>query len=343
MKKIVGIFAAAAVLATSVFAADVSAGVRIEGSLFDYSKDSISALTINHNNQFYHAPIAFSISDDKAGGTLKLTDLDGADSPDTVQSRCWSIWFKPDDILKITVGEWTGAMNQEHIDWCNTDSGIGAEDGTYTLSLTPADGVSVDVTTVPGWGKAWMSKAGDADAAIAPLGLLFNYSADFGKISAVFEGKDNFKTLKFGAAYANNFSGFDMFVNVLGFYANDNFAKVRAELWGQYSADALTFQAFIVGGYNLKGGYDYSWWHVGKSGAEGAFVGALLKLSYALDGATAYLYVKSVNFLADPFAIEIKPGVTTNVGLCAIECAADVNLNGSAVTFGIPVNFTVKF
>ena len=33
MKKIVGIFAAAAVLATSVFAADVSAGVRIEERL----------------------------------------------------------------------------------------------------------------------------------------------------------------------------------------------------------------------------------------------------------------------------------------------------------------------
>ena len=36
MKKIVGILSAAAVLAASVFAADVSAGVRLEGSLFNF-------------------------------------------------------------------------------------------------------------------------------------------------------------------------------------------------------------------------------------------------------------------------------------------------------------------
>ena len=371
MKKIVGILAAAAVLATSVFAADVSAGVRLEGSLFKYdgTTEGVTALTINHNNQFYHAPIAFSISDDKAGGTLKLTDLDKND----VVSRCWSIWFKPVDALKITVGEWTGNLNQEKIDWCNTDSGIGAEDGTYTVSLTPVDGLSIDVSAVPGFGKPWFkdskSYKGDDEAIVADkdakaddkkaaadrltadkyesttgtLGFLMHYGADFGTISAVFQGESNFKTLKFGAGYANNFDGLDFFVNVLGFYASEEFKKVRAEVWLAKSFDAVTFQTFIVGGYNLKGGYDASWWHVGQSGeAEKAFVGATAKLSYAMDGITPYLYFKSVNFLADPLTMEFKPGFTTKVGCCDIELAADITV-AKKVTFDVPVNFKVVF
>jgi hypothetical protein len=333
MKKIVGIIAALA-MATAVFAADVSAGVRIEGSLFDHAGDTNTALTIKHNNQFYHKPIAFSIADDQAGASLKLTDLD----TNAVVSRCWSIWFKPVDVLKITVGEWTGNMNQETIDWCNTDSGIGAEDGTWTLSLTPADGLSIDLSLVPGWGNAWLNGSN-----IGTTGFLMNYNADFGKVSAVFEGKDNFKTLKFGAAYANTFDSLQMFVNFLGFYANENFAKVRAEVFLKYNADALSIASFLVGGYNLKGGYDASWWHIGKSGAEGAFFGCSVKLTYAMDGINPYLYIKGVDWLAKPLAFEIKPGFTTRCGLCEIELAADININDGNVAFGVPVNFGVSF
>ena len=333
MKKIVGIIAALA-MAGAVFAADVSAGVRIEGSLFDHAGDTNTALTIKHNNQFYHKPIAFSIADDQAGASLKLTDLD----TNAVVSRCWSIWFKPVDVLKITVGEWTGNMNQETIDWCNTDSGIGAEDGTWTVSLTPADGLSIDLSLVPGWNNAWMSGSN-----FATTGFLMNYNADFGKVSAVFEGKDNFKTLKFGAAYANTFDSLQMFVNFLGFYANENFAKVRGEVFLKYNADALSIASFLVGGYNLKGGYDASWWHIGNSGAEGAFFGCSVKLTYAMDGINPYLYIKSANWLAKPLAFEIKPGFTTRCGLCEIELAADININDGNVAFGVPVNFAVSF
>ena len=356
MKKIVGIIAALA-MATAVFAADVSAGVRIEGSLFGYdggaraagwlndknepqpAETEIYAFKIQHNNQFYHKPIAFSIADDQAGASLKLTDLGSND----VVSRCWSIWFKPVDLLKITVGEWTGNMNQETIDWCNTDSGIGAEDGTWTLSLTPADGLSLDLSLVPGWDKSWFEQKKDVDATKADLGFLMNYNADFGKVSAVFEGKNDFKTLKFGAAYANTFDSLQMFVNFLGFYANENFAKVRGEVFLKYNADALSIASFLVGGYNLKAGYDASWWHIGNFGGEGAFFGCSVKLTYAMDGINPYLYIKSANWLADPLAFEIKPGFTTRCGLCEIELAADININDGNVAFGVPVNFGVSF
>jgi len=353
MKKIVGILAAAAIFATSVFAADVSAGVRLEGSLFNWDGSNASALTLKHNNQFYHAPISFSISDDKAGGQLKLTDLDANNgtNPDPAKpneydktapivSSAWQIWFKPVDALKITVGCWANTLNQEKIDWCNSDSKIAGDDGdlgSWVITLAPVDGLSIDLAFTQEFGKFWFQSN-----EIASLAFMMHYGADFGTISAMFDARSNFKDLRFGAGYANNFSGLDMFVNVLGFYNGDEFKKVRGEVYLGYAADALNIQAFIVGGYNLKGGFDASWWHVGNSGAAGAFVGMSAKFSYALDGITPYIYIKDTNFLADSFSMTIKPGFTTNVGCCAIELAVDITA-ASTIKVDVPVNFKVSF
>jgi len=341
MKKIVGILAAAAIFATSVFAADVSAGVRLEGSLFNWDGSNASALTLKHNNQFYHAPISFSISDDKAGGQLKLTDLDNnnGDKGAAVVSSAWQIWFKPVDALKITVGAWANTLNQEKIDWCNSDSKIAGDDGdlgSWVITLAPVDGLSIDLAFTQKFGTAWF-----ANNKIADLAFMMHYGADFGTISAMFDAKSNFTDLRFGAGYANNFSGLDMFVNVLGFYKTD-FNKIRAEVYLGYAADALNIQAFIVGGYNLKGGFDASGWHVGASDVAGAFVGMSAKFSYALDGITPYIYIKDANFLANSFSMTIKPGFTTNVGCCAIELACDITA-ASTIKVDVPVNFKVVF
>jgi hypothetical protein len=310
--------------------------------LFNWDGSNASALKLSHNNQYYHAPISFSISDDKAGGQLKLTDLnrgnDGSKEGD-VQASAWQIWFKPVDALKITVGCWANTLNQEKIDWCNSDSKIAGDDGnlgSWVITLAPIDGLSIDLALTQEFGKAWF-----ANNSIADMAFMMHYGADFGTISAMFDARSNFKDLRFGAGYANNFSGLDMFVNVLGFYKTD-FNKIRAEVYLGYAADALNIQAFIVGGYNLKGGFDASWWHVGNSGAAGAFVGMSAKFSYALDGITPYIYIKDVNFLADSFSMEIKPGFTTNVGCCAIELAVDITA-ATTVTVDVPVSFKVSF
>ena len=124
-------------------------------------------------------------------------------------------------------------------------------------------------------------------------------------------------------------------------HSGDRGARRYARICG-YAADALNIQAFIVGGYNLKGGFDASWWHVGNSGAAGAFVGMSAKFSYALDGITPYIYIKDANFLADSFSMTIKPGFTTNVGCCAIELAVDITA-ASTIKVDVPVNFKVSF
>ncbi len=147
-----GVLPAAA--AGIAMAAEVSAGVRLTTDFFGYDKNNgVTAVTIKHENEFYHAPIAFSVSGEKAGGTLKLTDHSG----DSVVSGKWNIWFQPIDLLKVNVGVWTNTLNQEHIGWYRSNSGIGIDDNAnFAVTLTPIDGLSIDAVLAPGsFGGAW--------------------------------------------------------------------------------------------------------------------------------------------------------------------------------------------
>ena len=62
MKKIVGILAAAAVLATSVFAADVSASTKIGGKLFSYVNEYVGddGVVPTTTSLFTETPFSFS-------------------------------------------------------------------------------------------------------------------------------------------------------------------------------------------------------------------------------------------------------------------------------------------
>ncbi len=114
MKKIVGILAAAAV-AASAFAADVSASTKIGGRLFNYEGNTVKFLTEKNDSHDYANPnMTFSISDEKAGATVKLT-TDG--DKKNVAMTTQTIWFKPIDALKITVGNFDIAKNQKTINY----------------------------------------------------------------------------------------------------------------------------------------------------------------------------------------------------------------------------------
>ena len=333
MKKIVGILAAAAI-AVSAFAADVSAGVRLEGSLFNYAGGNVTALTLKHNNQYYHAPIAFSISGEKAGGTLKLTDQDRGNATATtpveadavIKSSAWQIWIKPIDVLKLTFGCYKNVLNQETIGWYRTDSSIGDDGGklgSWVVGLTPVDGLSIDLLFAEEFGKAWF-----ANNAIGELGLIFKYSADFGTIGALFDAKSNFTNLKFGASFAGSAGPVNFFVNALGYY-NNTFNKVRVELFGAFAQDALSVKLFVPTNINL-------------GNAVTAEVGAVFRLDYTLDACTLFVEIEDGNFLADNFNMSIYPGIKTNVGACAIELGVKLGAS-SAFSVDVPVSFQVAF
>ena len=127
MKKIVGILAAAAI-ATSVFAADVSASTKIDGILFSYDNaKTFSLLKEGNGSHIYAQPnMTFSVSDDKAGATIMLTSDTDSDSTD-VRLYKQTIWFKPVDAVKITLGNIDVALNKESIKW--TESAYNVGDG----------------------------------------------------------------------------------------------------------------------------------------------------------------------------------------------------------------------
>jgi len=332
MKKIVGILAAAAI-AASVFAADVSAGVRLEGSLFNYAGGNVSALTLKHNNQYYHAPIAFSISGEKAGGTLKLTDLDANNGDKTapVVSSAWQIWIKPIDVLKLTVGCYKNVLNQETIGWYRSASSIGNDDGTlgsWVVGLTPVDGLSIDLLFAKKFGEAWF-----ANNAVGELGLIFKYSADFGTIGVLFDANDNFKSLKFGASFAGSADSFSYFINALGFYGNSAFEKVRVELFGAFSQDALSVKLFVPADIKLGNTNDVM---------AMLDIGAVFRLDYALDNCTLFVEIADDDFLTNAFSMSIYPGIKTNVGACAIELGVKLGAS-SAFSVDVPVSFQVAF
>jgi hypothetical protein len=340
MKKIVGILAAAAVLATSVFAADVSAGVRLEGSLFNWDGKNVSALNLKHNNQYYHAPIAFSVSGDKAGGQLKLTDQARGNATATekatgdaeVKSSAWQIWIKPVDMLKLTFGCYKNTLNQEQIGWWRSQSSIGDDGGSkgnWVATLTPADGVSIDLLAANEFGKAWFN---GADNSLAEFGLIFKYSADFGTIGALFDANDTFKDLKFGASFAGSADALSYFVNVLGFYKT-TFNKVRAELYAAYSQDGLGLKFFVPADINVNNTNDVM---------AMLDIGAVFRLDYAIDNGTLFVEIEDGDFLKNDFGMSIYPGIKTNVGACAIELGVKLGAS-SNFTVDVPVSFQVAF
>ena len=386
------------------FAAEVSAGVRIDVDAFNYQKadGTMTMLTLKHHNEDYESPISFSVSGEKAGATYHICEAGGTD----INSTKWNIWFQPIDMLKVNIGTWDTNLNKETIDW-NSYSDIGS--AGVTLTLAPIDGFTFDATFAPGWGSwfqndrkvatskvkdyflevtleeaaivkgsaltdaekkevteafegtwktAWDNASADdrndlidlyldnndTKAAVAELGFMAHYTADgIGTISAMFDAKNSFDNLAFGAGYKNTFGPATVFVNALGFTNDKKFAKVRVEGYVEVPADALTVKAFVAGGYNMEA-YDprNPWDFAYFAGDDKAFFGAKAKIAYSLGDVTPYLYVKDENFLADDFKAVIKPGLEVNIDGCSIDAALEVT---AAKEFGIsvPVKFTFNF
>ena len=123
MKKIVGILAAAAVLATSVFAADVSAKVKLTGSLLDVGipttsgSATFSAFGLNpHRSHDWEPDLALSYSEDKVGAEIAFKTLNEWGTGEGETSTNWKIWIKPIDVLKINFGRIGDSLNKESID-----------------------------------------------------------------------------------------------------------------------------------------------------------------------------------------------------------------------------------
>ncbi len=349
MKKIVGIFAAAAMVA-SVFAVDFTAGMQIKGSLFNYdgaSKD-VSAMKLWSANGPDDKPFIFSASDDRAGATIKIYDakgskinmdeltkvIEGADDADEtkvvstfsyMEANKWNIWFKPFDMLKIDLGTVDTKLNCETITYWKGKV-LGGADWAYKATVN-ADAITFAVALATGGnddGKSWFALPDGGDATLGETDIYFAYSADFGTISALFVGKDTFKDISVGAGYKNTFGDLTIFADAAFFHTDAaNGLKVDADV--KYAKDALTAEAYAQLGATSLDAF-----------ADTMSIATYAKVSYALDFGTVYAKFLDDNLKADPAALTFEAGLDGSVGAMSYEIAANVELKNEKVNFGIP-------
>ena len=222
MKKIVGILSAAAVLAASVFAADVSASVGLKSTLFESdTAGKVVVLGPLTNNQDAGHLTLFSLqySSDVAGGGVKYWG-----SGDTVKFGKFNVWFKPMEGLKLSfLDNELGLFGDKYNGWeakavAKVNEGYGVE---YSIS-----GLTFNLNFVPEFaGKVDR----DACAGINEFGLKAAYAADFGNVAVIADfnnGLDkkgesvNFNSFKVGAGYSGKIADVVDLVGTVGFQYN---------------------------------------------------------------------------------------------------------------------------
>jgi hypothetical protein len=313
MKKIIGILLAGAML-TSAFAADFSAQVKMKGSLLNYNGNDFQVFKMGTDNGAdYNQLLSTSVTADKAGAELKFWLNGNAVVTDTSKFK---IWIQPMDMLKITFGQNGFNLNQESIDWWRSDSGIDSFGYSVNVAM---NGFALDFMMAPGYNNFWFN-----GKEVASTALKAEYAADFGKINAILVANANFKDIKFGAGYANNFGGIDMWANVLG-YVNDGFNKLRVELFGKGNVDAFSWAAFVPVDINIPGKVTVA-------------AGLVAKVSYQLDACGVDLYINKgdVTKWGTGTSIQVRPGVRFNVGSASMEIQADMNI-GDTFTLDVPL------
>ena len=355
MKKIVGILAAAAV-AASAFAADVSAATKLSGSLFSYNADKTFGMFTERNDSHDYAQpnMTFSVSDDRVGATVKLTTNNYGGDSNGVVLTTQTIWFKPFDVLKVTVGNFDVALNKETIDYTESKTALG---GNGFLASVNVEGFGLDLG-LSGHEGNWFEKKDGVDPVLRQFFVKAGYSADFGNIGAFVSFNDDekdssgnnliynatskatgaIKRIKFGAGYAKNFDGINMFVNVVG-YMGDKFDWVRPEVFVNGSVEDFGFAVFAAPVIFTNSDLNY------KTQLE-----VVAKLTYKIDAVTAYAYFKDGNIMNDKFVSTIKLGAQGSIGAMGWNIWAQIDTNSlntaktdTATAFSLPFELTFAF
>ena len=238
MKKIVGILAAAATFASSVFATDFAARAVMGGNIAGGDKDKVTIWSLSETEQKDADALVVSVNGDNAGAQFQMWYKYDASGSAPLNIRNTNIWFKPIDMLKVTVGDVSVGTFKEKIDWWKVGSGERAdahqpwtysgyasvEGSGLSLELTPIAGLLLNagVTAKPGTNFATIGKDSFEYAA---YGAVAQYTfADFPLSVAIswrdavkVEGKEKKteKILAVGAEYGSHWSdGFFGMLNV---------------------------------------------------------------------------------------------------------------------------------
>ncbi len=173
---------AAATMAASMFAVDISSTVKMGVTAAKKNGDDIEFLALDKTNQKDNDALIFSGSSEKAGGQFqlwyqydgengeKVYTEEGSTNPwelgkslgvHGLRIRNVNVWFKPLDNLKVTVGDTNLDSYKEHIFWWHGVYGAkpgswGAFGGEYIAGngfkaeFSPIDGLELTAVALPG-------------------------------------------------------------------------------------------------------------------------------------------------------------------------------------------------
>jgi hypothetical protein len=317
----------AAMVAGAAFAADVSAKVKVDGSLFNYDDGTIKAFELHHSQETYNQIATLAFNGEKAGAEIRFFD-GAADTNGTIKDSHWAVWFKPVDVLKMTVGKWGASLNQEQIDWCGSSSGC---DSYGYAAEVSTNGISFAAALLPG-NKNYFFTNDKSGTTLKESYIKAGYGADFGTVNAMVHFNNEADTSIMGVGFNSKAGPVSYFLNVLASDKQGKFSKIRAEPYFAFGKDALTIKGFIPVDYSLT------------AKSDACSVQTLLKVSYSLGSVTPFFYFNCGNVLAgDKIALEFKPGVDGSVGEMGYEVALDVKVASGKATFDVPVWFSVAF
>jgi len=343
MKRLVGILTVL-MLAVSVFALDVSAGIRIDVNALDYDGTSFKALSVNNGTAQHENPLQFSVGTEKVGGMFKIWPAGTVDGDRTFGPVMggWNLWFKPFDGVTVNLGNIGTNLFCEQIEWWRTETGSGDWWGTGIAFNKNGFFVEALVNTgIGGWAFSG-SYEDDAkvkhDAVINPIYAKIGYGADFGTIGAFYNyrGKDNWKV---GAGYANTFGNAYTFLNVVYDVADTN--KISAELWTAPSIDIVSLQTLVLFQYVMDNA------DTAAVDESNPILKADVKASLNL-GAPVTPYIRITNwwgdFIADEFGyIDVQPGIVGNFNGMSYDVGLKFTVAGADPKFKFAVPVVLKY
>lgn len=281
MKRFV-LGAACAALSVGAFAVEVSAHLNLEGNLANGGTGSATRfIELNEQGQADPDAAVVTATGEKAGGEISFTwtytsnstDGQGTTSDTTVltdtsgntasvssringiQVRKASVWFKPTEWSKITVGTLMQHLYREYMrfwedalpskvgsdKWMNYREGSGIDYGEsgagIALALTPIEGLTIEAAAAPGTSSdsdntsgAWWTWDNDTATNYLPWGATAKYAFTDFSVGAAYadNGLDKYKLLSVGFDYGNPFaSPLYFFVQPRFYFGDKNNSEIQ--------------------------------------------------------------------------------------------------------------------
>ena len=325
MKKIVMGIAAVA-MAASMFAADVSGRVHLDTKVFATDSKTVisrpASMGWDEDNTF----LKFAASTENSGAELWLQTEDA-------KFTQYSIWFKPVDALKVTIGDifvqdgvrgtfgwWDYSVWYKHKNAVLVNANV----GPVALEIACADLLNWGAKGYAMLGDFWLGATfglGDAGS----LKVVATKGADLRCYGM--GGWGNAGNLTAGIAYDNmpwQTTGYNASAFVK-FNGDWKFERVFGQVNGQLILDAVNLRLVNVYGYADKFKY-------------GFLARAELK---TIDNVTPYAEFRGQDIMDKKLTANL--GCETAVGGCSINAYINVNMEfvkGGSTTVAMPVEFT---